>query len=126
MPAKKGNTYAEKYDHETAKKFFEDSLELVKENDNLFYIGQVAVKMNTYRQLYDYLIDRFEDLDTIKKEIDGILESRVAERTFEGKGNSTYAIFHLKNNHGWKDKQEHDLTSKGEQVVFYIPDNDRD
>ena len=27
---------------------------------------------------------------------------------------------------GLTDKQEHDVTSKGEQVIFYIPDNDRD
>ncbi|MBS3742626.1 MAG: hypothetical protein KGY74_10940, partial [Candidatus Cloacimonetes bacterium] len=60
------------------------------------------------------------------KEIDTILESRVVEQTMQGKANPTFSIFMMKNNHGWKDKQEHDITSKGEKVVFYIPENDRD
>lgn len=40
----------------------------------------------------------------------------------------TALTFWLKNRkpEQWRDKQEHDITSKGEKVVFYIPENDRD
>mgnify|MGYP000344251912 FL=1 len=127
MAAPKGNKYNEKYDIKTAKKFFEDSLALVKSDENIFYIGQVAVKMNTYRDLYDYLLDKFkekdEDFRTIKKEIDTILESRVVEQTMQGKANPTFSIFMMKNNHGWRDKQEQDINIK-EQPLF--PDVHKD
>lgn len=126
MAAEQGNKYNEKYDYETAKKLFQDSLELVKNDITIFYIGQVAVNMDIYRQLYDYLIDRFQDLDTIKKEIDGILETRVAEKTFYGKSNPTYAIFHLKNNHGWRDKQEKDINLKEQPLFPDVHEDDSD
>jgi hypothetical protein len=112
MAAPKGNKYNEKYDYKTAKAFFEDSLKKVKSDKQICYIGSLATKMNTYRQLYDYLLDRFKDLDTIKKEIDGILESRVAEKAMNNEVNSTFAIFMMKNNHGWKDKQESEHTGE--------------
>ena len=112
MAAPKGNKYNEKWDLKTAKEFFKESLELVKEDTTVFFIGQVAVRMNTYRQLYEYLLDKFgekdKDFDTIKKEIDTILESRVVEQTMQGKANPTFSIFMMKNNHGWRDKQEHE------------------
>jgi hypothetical protein len=107
MAAESGNKYAEKYSYEKAKEIFEESLQLVEENKTIMYIGSLAVKMGIYRQLYDYLIDRFNDLDTIKKRIDAILESRVVDSALISNGNPTYKIFHLKNNHNWKDKQDH-------------------
>ena len=43
--------------------------------------------------------------DTIKKAKNKI-ESRIEEGLLSGRYNSTGAIFNLKNNYGWKDKQE--------------------
>jgi len=37
-----------------------------------------------------------------------------------GKANATFSIFNLKNNYGWKDKTEQDLTSGGEKIVTAI------
>lgn len=45
-----------------------------------------------------------------------------------GNYNCAVAIFDLKNNHGYRDKNETDLTSGGERLtapVIYIPDNGR-
>jgi len=110
MPAKKGNTYAEKYDLETARGFFKDSLEMLKGSDDITFIGTLAVRMNTYRDLYYHLLDRFDDeeLHTYKSKIDSILESRVVNLAMSGKANATFSIFMMKNNHGWRDKQEHE------------------
>ena len=46
--------------------------------------------------------------DTIKK-IDSELEDRLFKGGLTGKYNGTLAIFGLKNNYGWKDKQEMNL-----------------
>jgi len=44
-----------------------------------------------------------------------------------GNYNPAVAIFDLKNNHGYRDKTETDLTSGGDKIVpqIYIPDNGR-
>lgn len=112
MSAPQGNKNGEKYSKEVATKLFQDSLALVQEDDTIKFIGTLAVKMNIYRQLYDYLIDRFFELDTIKRKIDAILESRVVEMVLNNKGNPTFAIFHLKNNHNWADKTEVEHSQK--------------
>jgi hypothetical protein len=117
MAAPKGNKYNEIYDYEKAKKLFEDSLEMLRSDTEIYFLGTLAVKMNIYRQLYDYLLDRFQDLDTIKKKIDGILESRIVEKAMNNKVNPTFSIFMMKNNHDWKDKQEHDVSVSDYQIV---------
>jgi hypothetical protein len=129
--APKGNKNNEKYDYQTAKKFFEDSLELLNNDPSILYIGTLAVRMGIYRQLYDYLLDRFIDLDTIKKRIDTILESRVVERTMNNEVNATFSIFMMKNNHGWSDKHEVDNThninlntsAKAKKIIDEIGDD---
>lgn len=50
----------------------------------------------------------------IKKALQTI-EADKAEKAATGKYNTTFAIFDLKNNHGWKDQQH--VTSDGKQEV---------
>lgn len=53
--------------------------------------------------------DNEEFSDTIKK-IEEELENRMLKLGLKGKANATLVIFSLKNNYGWKDKQEHELS----------------
>jgi hypothetical protein len=107
-----GNKYHEKYTEKESLQFFKDSLKKLKEEEDIVFIGTLATKMNTYRDIYTYLLKKFDkknyEFSTIKKNIDRIIESRLYEKAFLNKGNATMAIFGLKNNHNWKDKTEVD------------------
>ncbi|MBC2478150.1 DNA-packaging protein, partial [Clostridium beijerinckii] len=56
------------------------------------------------RTLYNYST-RDEFFPTIKKAKD-IVEASMEERALTGDNNVTFSIFALKNNFGWRDKQE--------------------
>lgn len=90
-----------------------------------YTISGLAVHLDCSRDtLYNYEHDKHEDLepqlasqfsDTIKKAKDTIY-AYAEEYLYSGK-NPTGAIFNLKNNWGWKDKQEFDHTSRGESIA---------
>lgn len=50
------------------------------------------------------------------------VEQYVEEYMFTGK-NQAGVIFNAKNNFGWKDKTEQDITSQGEKLTFTIAEN---
>ncbi|WP_294378967.1 DNA-packaging protein [uncultured Clostridium sp.] len=56
------------------------------------------------KTLYNYS-EKDEFFPTIKKAKD-IVEASMEERALTGENNVTFSIFALKNNFGWKDKQE--------------------
>ncbi|AGF59443.1 hypothetical protein B0P06_002218 [Clostridium saccharoperbutylacetonicum] len=65
------------------------------------------------RTLYNYST-RDEFFPTIKKAKD-IVEASMEERALTGDNNVTFSIFALKNNFGWRDKQE--IEHSGETSV---------
>lgn len=111
MPAPKGNKYNEIWSEKKALVFMNDSLRELINDSEIMYIGTLAIRMNQYRDLYMYLVDKFEkknkDFRTIKNKIDSIIETRLFDAALKNKVNSTVAIFGLKNNHDWRDKTEH-------------------
>ena len=114
MSAKIENKYAEKWTKQSALKFLDDSLELLKGDTNIYFIGTLANKMGSYRDIYTYLTKKYEHnhkvFRTIKKTIDSVIESRLFEKGFiDG---AAMAIFGLKNNHEWKDKSEIEQTNR--------------
>jgi hypothetical protein len=48
-----------------------------------------------------------------------MMETRIAKNALNRKTSTPMAIFMLKNNHGWKDEQKHDHTSKGQQMTSF-------
>lgn len=78
-----------------------------------YTITGLALALDTSREtLLDYE-DREEFSDTIKKAKERC--HNYVENTLLT-GNPTGAIFNLKNNYGWNDKTETDITSKGESI----------
>lgn len=69
----------------------------------------LCLALDTCRQTLLNYEERPEFVDTIKK-AKLIVENYYEERLLEAA--CTGAIFSLKNNFGWKDKQEHELTHK--------------
>lgn len=90
----------------------------------------------------DYSLQRFSEWEhdfpehpeiseSIKK-IKQIFENTINAGALTGKLNPTMTIFNLKNNYGWKDQTQTDLTTKGESLktalVHFIdakPDNNQ-
>ncbi len=87
-------------------------------------ITGLAIALDTYRSvLVDYGKGKYDDDDkeysnTIKK------AKQMVEHSYEldlKKSGRTGTIFALKN-FDWQDKTETDITSKGEQVLVYVPE----
>lgn len=81
-------------------------------------ITGLANALDTSRETLLEYEERPEFVDTIKR-AKGKIHQYVEEYLFNGK-NQTSAIFNLKNNYGWKDKTEQDVTSGGEKLTFGI------
>lgn len=106
----------EKWTKEEAEKLFNSALTISNEDD-IYFIGTIAKRLGTYRQIFDYLINKFPIFDLTKKQIDGNIESNLFLAGLTNKDiNGAVSIFGLKNNHGWKDKTETDITTNGKDV----------
>ena len=116
MAAPKGNNYNEVWPIEKAKDFLLKALKKLREDKEIYFIGTLAVNMNSYKTIFSYLVDKYKEKDkdfvTIKKEIDSIIEERLYSSAIKNKVNTAMAIFGLKNNHDWKDKSELETTNK--------------
>jgi len=85
----------------------------VKTQQVPYTITGLALALDTSRETLLEYEERPEFVDTIKKAKDkchNFVENSLLT------SNPTGAIFNLKNNYGWKDKNETDLTSNGETL----------
>lgn len=101
-------------DPEQLKKDIEEFFIECKEENRVPTITGLAVKLDTTRRtLLDYENQIVKTLDdNIKKEISHTIKKAKArieseyEQALMDRGKTTGAIFTLKNNYGWQDKQE--------------------
>lgn len=108
-----GNTNAEKWTLEASLKFMNDSLEIAKTEKHDF-IGEVARDMDSYRELYTYLKDKYSECRVIYNRIMQECESNCFSHGKKGDINTAMAIVNLKSNHNWTDRV--DNTSKGNEI----------
>jgi hypothetical protein len=105
-----GNNAAEKWTFAAAESFFKQAL---IDSEDAITLNDVARAQGQYYEVFEYLCDKFPVFLTIKKQILRNIESN----TYKGALNDTYvasvAIFGLKHNHGWTDKSQVDVTTKG-------------
>ncbi len=71
----------------------------------------LAVALDTNRETLCNYEEKEDYFDTIK-EAKSRCEAWVEENALLGKANATFSIFNLKNNYGWKDKTESDISIK--------------
>lgn len=83
------------------------------QNEDIIVLGQLFEKKAYSRQRFSEWEKTFKNIkeisDTIKK-IRELFENKVNVGALKGKLNATMAIFNLKNNYGWKDKSEQEMT----------------
>lgn len=88
-----------------------------KEREEPPMITEMCVFLDTTREtLLDYQ-SKEGFSDTIKR-AKTRCEAAVEKGILLGKMNATAGIFNLKNNYGWRDKTEQDITTGGEKLVF--------
>ncbi len=101
MAAAKGNTNAEKWTVEKARKLSEKTLEYVSED--CYFISSIADKCDTYRELFFYLMNKFNDdeivFNTIKRMYNKC-EAIIWDKSAKGEMDKTIGIFALKSLHG--------------------------
>lgn len=118
MPAPNGNTNAEKWNRKEVLAMLA-KIEAEAKKPSCAWLGTALVKCDLYKDVWAYWKEKFSDDEvvfrTIKK-IDTIFEERLFAKALKNEANATIAIFGLKNNHGWKDKQEVDHTTNGESL----------
>ncbi len=108
-----GNNNAEKWTLEKAQEFYNNALELSKDKQYDF-IGEIARDLDQYIDLFDYLIDKFPQLKSLK---DRIMNNCAANCFSNGKKGDivpSMAIMNLKSNHGWTDRV--DNTTKDKEI----------
>ena len=92
-------------------------------DDSIVILGELFNTRDYSMQRFSEWEDKFKNDDRISesiKRIKSILETRLNIGGLKGKLNPTMTIFNLKNNYGWKDKTETDVTSNGKDISMPI------
>jgi len=105
MAAELENKYAEKWTQELAEEFFDSLLSDLKEDKEIAFIGELAVKHGIYRELIPYLFNKFKNnsykVFNSYKEINSIIEARLYKGALDGTFREKSALFGLTANHDW-------------------------
>jgi len=111
--APKENKNAEKWTLDESIDFMESAL-LIAKKKKLDFIGEVASELDTYREIFVYLKDKFKECKTLYKRLEQQCESNCFSHGKTGDIVPSLAIMNLKSNHGWTDRI--DQTSKNEKI----------
>ena len=107
----KDNKNAEKWTEDKATALFDEAIDLARTGEYDF-IGEVATTLNTYIDLFDYLVEKFPQLQNRKKRLMRVCEANCFANGKKGKIVPSLAIMNLKSNHGWTDRQTVDQTTE--------------
>lgn len=118
MPAPKGNKHNEVWTLKKSKDLYDKALIMAQEG--ALTLTSIAKELGVYTHVFDYILEKHKnssvDFTSIKKEILKCIEDTTYTGALQGSYVPSVAIFALKNNHGWSDKQEIDHTTKGESI----------
>lgn len=99
--APEGNSNAEKWTVEAARDLAQKALEAV--SDDCYFIAAIAEECETYRELFFYLVNKFNDdevvFNTIKRMYNKC-EAIIWKKSANGDMDKTIGIFALKSLHG--------------------------
>ena len=123
----KDNKNAEKWDLEASEKLMKEALELSISEDYDF-IGEIAKKLNTYIDVFDYLVEKFPQLKKYKTHIKRNCEANCFSNIKNNHINTGAGIMNLKSNHGWTDRVETDHKTNGKEmntnIISFIKTDD--
>lgn len=124
MAAAEGNTYAEKWNEETMTETLENMVEYLRDNNAVYTLTSALIEFDLYPQWWSEMTEKFKDNNKVSeaiKRVESIIESRIINDTMVGDAKSAaFSIFLLKNKFGYVDKQESNVTHKGEFDITKI------
>ena len=111
---------------ESMKKIIDDYFEMCDEKEKPYTMSGLAYALDMDRKsLLNYSKDE-QFFPTIKRAKEKV-EQQLEENALMGKANSTFTIFNLKNNYGWKDNIEVEANTQGKvTIVNSLPKDDED
>ncbi len=115
MPASR----PEKYTAEFVGKELANMLEEAKADKDMVILGELFDCRDYSPQRFSEWEEKFRDNAEISESIKilkGLFERRLNLGGLQNRLNATMTIFNLKNNYGWKDKMEQDVTTNGESL----------
>lgn len=121
MAAPLENTNAEKYTEQIANDLFDKAILIANQGDKDF-IGEVAVELNLYHEIFVYLVDKFPDLKHKYKQLIARVEANCFSNAKDGRIKESIAIVNLKSNHNWTDRQRIDQTTEHKGGINIITD----
>lgn len=107
-------TKPEKYTEEFVAYELATMLTELKENADVVILGELFNDRDYSPQRFSEWEEKFKDHAEISesiKRIKSLLETRLNSGGLRGKLNPTMTIFNLKNNYGWKDKSEQEISN---------------
>lgn len=109
-----GNKNAEKWDLVESTNLFNKAIEMSKEKKYDF-IGEIARDLGVYREIFDYLADKFKELNHSYKVIKSNLEANCFSHAKNGDIREATAIVNLKSNYKWTDRTSSDVNIKADK-----------
>ena len=117
--APKGNTNAEKYDLDTSIQMFEDAIDMTNQKEPVKvqgvefeaykydFIGEIAGELNTFKDIFNYLLSRFKpELTELNNQLHTNIERNCYWNGKKGAIKEASAIMNLKSNHRWTDRRD--------------------
>ncbi len=110
-----GNTNAEKWSEEKALDLMVLAAEKSKSLEYDF-IGEIAKELDTYIDVFDYLVNKFPSLKRYKTQMKRNCETNCFSNIKNENINTAAGIMNLKSNHGWTDRVQQDVTTGGKSL----------
>jgi hypothetical protein len=109
-----GNQYNEHWTLDQCNKFLDEAI-AISENKDFDFIGEVAREQKSYKEVYNYITDKYPSLKHKLKQIKSNCESNCFYNGKKGDIVPSLAIMNLKSNHGSTDRV--DTTTKGQTIT---------
>jgi hypothetical protein len=113
-----GNKNAQKWTEVKAMKLGRGILAWFEEDKDHILFEDYFREIGLYRRLLAYLQKTFPSFLALIEECRQIQESRIVNLGLQNKINVGMCIFILKNNHGYKDQQDHDHTFTVPEIIY--------
>lgn len=106
----KDNKNAEKWTLEQSIALFENAVKVAK-SKKLDFIGEVAQELDTYRDIFTYLKDKFNECKPLYKRLEQECEANCFSHGKNGDIIPSLAIMNLKSNHKWTDRIDNTMNA---------------
>lgn len=125
MAAPDGNKNAEQWTEEDAVKLFNEAIELATKDSDYDFIGELARDLDTYRDIFTYLKDKYESCNHLYSKLLGNLEANCFSHSKTGKIKEASAIMNLKSNYRWTDRAEIDQNTRHSGSIDHTIDHSK-